>query len=101
MFLLVLKPLLQSIDLLTAKKEDLTFDAPFELTATRNDCWCPPFYPRTWLLKGSADIHAFLAWFDITFKCTHKKVSFSTGPHAKYTHWKYVFSWVITLGPRP
>ena len=36
------------------------------------------------------DIHAFLAWFDITFECTHKKVAFSTGPHAKYTHWKYV-----------
>lgn len=28
----------QHIDLLTAKKEDLTFDAPFSLTATRNDC---------------------------------------------------------------
>lgn len=35
-------------------------------------------------------VHAFLAWFDITFACTHKKVQFSTGPHAKYTHWKYV-----------
>ena len=26
------------IDLLTAKKEDLTFIAPFELTARRDDC---------------------------------------------------------------
>ena len=34
------------------------------------------------------DVHAFLAWFDITFECTHKKVKFSTGPHAQYTHWK-------------
>jgi len=32
------EPLLQHIDILTAKKEDLTFEAPFELTATRNDC---------------------------------------------------------------
>lgn len=41
-------------------------------------------------------VHAFLAWFDIDFACTHKKVQFSTGPHAKYTHWKYV---VLTLIP--
>ncbi len=34
------------------------------------------------------DAHAFLAWFDISFEATHKKVRFSTGPHAKYTHWK-------------
>ena len=31
---------LQHINILTAKKEDLKFDAPFELTATRNDCRC-------------------------------------------------------------
>lgn len=36
------------------------------------------------------DAHAFLAWFDISFASTHKTVKFSTGPHAKYTHWKYV-----------
>ncbi|KAH9026669.1 S-adenosyl-L-methionine-dependent methyltransferase [Lactarius deliciosus] len=62
---------LKRIDLTTAKKEDLKFTAPFELRANRNDY-----------------IHAFLAWFDISFACTHKPVSFSTGPHAKYTHWK-------------
>ncbi|KAI0058698.1 protein arginine N-methyltransferase [Artomyces pyxidatus] len=62
---------LKHIDLTTAKKEDLTFSSPFQLKATRNDF-----------------VHAFLAWFDISFECTHKKVSFSTGPHAKYTHWK-------------
>jgi protein arginine N-methyltransferase 1 len=28
----------QRIDLTTAKKEDLSFTAPFELRATRNDC---------------------------------------------------------------
>ncbi|OCB90344.1 S-adenosyl-L-methionine-dependent methyltransferase [Sanghuangporus baumii] len=63
--------LIKHIDLRTAKKEDLTFSTPFKLKATRNDY-----------------IHAFLAWFDICFDCTHKKVQFSTGPHAKYTHWK-------------
>jgi len=61
----------KKIDLLTAKKEDLTFDVPFELEATRDDY-----------------AHAFLAWFDISFECTHKHVKFSTGPHAQYTHWK-------------
>ncbi|KAI5123903.1 hypothetical protein M0805_005719 [Coniferiporia weirii] len=63
--------MIKHIDLRTAKKEDLSFSAPFSLTATRNDY-----------------IHAFLAWFDVSFECTHKKVQFSTGPHAKYTHWK-------------
>ncbi|KAJ2919910.1 hypothetical protein MD484_g392, partial [Candolleomyces efflorescens] len=63
--------MLKKIDILTAKKEDLTFDAQFSLTATRDDY-----------------VHAFLAWFDIVFDCTHKKVKFSTGPHAQYTHWK-------------
>jgi protein arginine N-methyltransferase 1 len=63
--------LLKHVNLLTAKKEDLAFSAPFTLTATRNDY-----------------IHAFLAWFDISFDCTHKKIQFSTGPHAQYTHWK-------------
>ncbi|KAI0071772.1 S-adenosyl-L-methionine-dependent methyltransferase [Panus rudis PR-1116 ss-1] len=63
--------LIKSIDLRTVKKEDLTFTVPFSLTATRNDY-----------------VHAFLAWFDISFEATHTKVKFSTGPHAKYTHWK-------------
>ncbi|RPD59953.1 S-adenosyl-L-methionine-dependent methyltransferase [Lentinus tigrinus ALCF2SS1-6] len=63
--------LIKHIDLRTVKKEDLSFTAPFSLTVTRNDY-----------------AHAFLAWFDILFECTHTKVKFSTGPHAKYTHWK-------------
>jgi protein arginine N-methyltransferase 1 len=63
--------LIKHIDLLTAKKEDLTFEAQFSLVCTRADY-----------------VHAFLAWFDIAFKCTHKQVKFSTGPHSKYTHWK-------------
>jgi len=62
---------IKRIDLKTAKKEDLTFSTAFALKAARNDY-----------------IHAFLSWFDIVFGCCHKPVKFSTGPHAKYTHWK-------------
>lgn len=60
-----------TFDLLTVTKADLNFVADFKLTATRNDY-----------------IHAFLGWFDVSFRACHKAVSFSTGPHAKYTHWK-------------
>ncbi|CAE6394234.1 protein arginine N-methyltransferase 1 [Rhizoctonia solani] len=62
---------IKHIDLRTVKKEDLTFSADFTLVAERVDY-----------------IHAFLAWFDICFDAAHKPVKFSTGPHAKYTHWK-------------
>ncbi|KAI8821667.1 S-adenosyl-L-methionine-dependent methyltransferase [Fimicolochytrium jonesii] len=61
----------RDIDLYTVKVEDLEFKVPFEITANRDDY-----------------IHAFLCYFDIDFSCCHKKVSFSTGPHARYTHWK-------------
>lgn len=37
-----------------------------------------------------SDIHAFIGWFDTEFSCLHVPMGFSTGPHAKYTHWKYV-----------
>nr|ODN95098.1 protein arginine N-methyltransferase 1 [Cryptococcus depauperatus CBS 7855] len=62
---------IKHIDIRTVKKEDLMFTVPFKLKATRNDY-----------------IHAFLGWFDISFSCCHKPVNFSTGPQAKYTHWK-------------
>jgi len=62
---------IKHIDLRTAQKEDLTFTSEFALQVTRNDY-----------------VHAFLAWFDISFDCTHTKVKFSTGPHSPYTHWK-------------
>jgi len=61
----------KKIDLLTAQKEDLTFEAPFTLKATRNDY-----------------IHAFISWFDVEFSCLHVPIRFSTGPQARYTHWK-------------
>ncbi|KAG8803538.1 type I protein arginine N-methyltransferase Rmt1 [Serendipita sp. 399] len=63
--------LLKEIDIMTVKKEELSFEAPFRLRVTRDD-----------------QIHAFLAWFDIAFEACHKPVKFSTGPHSQYTHWK-------------
>ncbi|KAI9013881.1 S-adenosyl-L-methionine-dependent methyltransferase [Phycomyces nitens] len=61
----------REIDILTVQKSDLTFTVPFKITAARDDY-----------------VHAFISWFDIGFTHCHKPVYFSTGPHAKYTHWK-------------
>lgn len=61
----------KNIDILTVRKEDLDFKAPFTLTANRNDF-----------------IHAFISWFDISFDACHKPVNFSTAPYTQYTHWK-------------
>ncbi|KAG0635446.1 S-adenosyl-L-methionine-dependent methyltransferase [Tuber brumale] len=60
-----------SIDLYTVTAPELAFNVPFELHFNRNDF-----------------AHAFIAWFDIEFSACHKPIKFSTGPHAKYTHWK-------------
>lgn len=62
---------LLTIDIMTVKIEDLAFSVPFKLSALRDD-YC----------------HAFVVSFDIEFSKSHKKVFFSTGPHARYTHWK-------------
>ena len=68
----VTKPsLTYSIDLYTVKVSDLAFTANFSLEVERNDY-----------------IHAFISWFDVEFSACHKPLKFSTGPHAKYTHWK-------------
>jgi protein arginine N-methyltransferase 1 len=60
-----------SIDIRTVTEPELTFAVPFKLTAQRDDY-----------------VHALVAWFDIDFTACHKKIFFSTGPHAQYTHWK-------------
>ncbi|OXV09020.1 hypothetical protein Egran_03213 [Elaphomyces granulatus] len=60
-----------TLDLYTVTPADLAFKAPFSLTCKRSDF-----------------IHAIIAWFDISFTACHKQINFSTGPHAKYTHWK-------------
>nr|CAG8567184.1 8670_t:CDS:2 [Entrophospora candida] len=69
---IVTKPIaIKEIDINTVQKSDLDFKAPFTLTTLRDDY-----------------IHAFISWFEITFSVCHKPIHFSTGPHAKYTHWK-------------
>lgn len=60
-----------TIDLNTVTTAELAFSAPYQLQAKRSDF-----------------IHALIAWFDIDFTACHKPIRFSTGPHAKYTHWK-------------
>eukprot|EP01117_Protostelium_nocturnum_P003025 TRINITY_DN13954_c0_g1_i1.p1 TRINITY_DN13954_c0_g1~~TRINITY_DN13954_c0_g1_i1.p1 ORF type:complete len:371 (+),score=110.99 TRINITY_DN13954_c0_g1_i1:98-1114(+) len=62
---------LVTIDISTITLEELSFKVPFKMTATRDD-FC----------------HAFVVSFDIEFSKCHKRVGFSTGPHAQYTHWK-------------
>jgi protein arginine N-methyltransferase 1 len=59
------------IDLYTVQVKDLAFSKDFTLRARRDDI-----------------CHAIVAWFDIEFSKCHKPIRFSTGPHAKYTHWK-------------
>lgn len=60
-----------TIDINTVKIEELAFSVPFRLVAHRDD-FC----------------HALVVSFDIEFSKCHKKVVFSTSPHAQYTHWK-------------
>ena len=62
---------MQTVDIQTVQKADLTFVAPFKLSFSRQDY-----------------VHAIVAYFDIEFSHCHKPIYFSTGPHAKYTHWK-------------
>lgn len=69
------------LDLLTCTKEDLKFTGAFKVQVKRKDV-----------------CHALISYFDIGFTQGNKQgisialltniVFFSTGPHAKYTHWK-------------
>ncbi|XP_043222011.1 protein arginine N-methyltransferase 1-like isoform X2 [Amphibalanus amphitrite] len=63
--------LLKEVDLATITKEELAFTAPFALKVRRSDY-----------------IQAFVTYFNIEFTKCHKRVGFSTGPEARYTHWK-------------
>ena len=60
-----------SIDLHTVALSDLTFSAPFTISAGRNDY-----------------VHALVAYFDCTFSACHTPVELSTSPNAPQTHWK-------------
>jgi len=63
--------LVREIDIQTIKKEDIPFEAPFQLEVRRNDY-----------------IQALVSYFNIEFSHCHKRVGFSTSPEAPYTHWK-------------
>lgn len=60
-------------DLNTVKLEDLSFKADFKVEAKRQD-W----------------INGVICWFDTVFPAPKGKtpITFSTGAHAPYTHWK-------------
>ena len=62
---------LATFDLNTMARSEQAFEAPFTITASRNDY-----------------VHALVAYFDVSFDACHKPVRFSTGPHARATHWK-------------
>jgi protein arginine N-methyltransferase 1 len=63
--------MVREIDIQTIKKEDIPFEAPFQLEVRRNDY-----------------IQALVSYFNIEFSHCHKRVGFSTSPDAPYTHWK-------------
>jgi len=59
------------IDIMTVTKEQLDFEVPFSIIASRDDY-----------------VHAWVAYFTCSFNACHKPLQFSTGPRAEYTHWK-------------
>ncbi|RYG52096.1 hypothetical protein EON66_10095, partial [archaeon] len=75
-------PTLQTIDIMKVKKEELAFATPFKITFDKED-YC----------------HALVAYFDIEFSFCHKPVRFSTGPQAKYTHWKQTVFYLEDILP--
>ena len=72
-----------NIDILNCTKEELSFQANFQLQAQRNDY-----------------VHGFVAYFECAFTQIHKPIGFSTSPYSKYTHWKQTIFYlkdVITI----
>lgn len=69
-------------DLNTVTVPELAFHRSFTLRATRDD-----------------RVHALLAWFDIAFPSDTPAnvVTFSTGAHAAYTHWKQTVFYLDTV----
>ncbi|XP_016684095.1 probable protein arginine N-methyltransferase 1 [Gossypium hirsutum] len=63
--------LLKTMDISKMVPGDASFIAPFKLIAERDDY-----------------IHAFVAYFDVSFTKCHKLMGFSTGPRSRATHWK-------------
>ncbi|KAB2002437.1 hypothetical protein ES319_D11G066400v1, partial [Gossypium barbadense] len=63
--------LLKTMDISKMVLGDASFTAPFKLIAERDDY-----------------IHAYVAYFDVSFTKCHKLMGFSTGPRSRATHWK-------------
>lgn len=61
------------IDLYTVTKEELDFSSKYELTFIRND-YC----------------HGLVAWFDCVFSKVPNRITLSTSPYSRTTHWKQV-----------
>lgn len=68
---------LKTIDIMHVTKADLDFVSNFEMEATADET-----------------VHAFLGYFDISFRHLPEPVHFSTGPQARYTHWKQAVFYV-------
>jgi type I protein arginine methyltransferase len=62
---------IKRLDITTMRAEDACIDERFVLKANRADF-----------------VHALVVYFDAHFSACHKKLSFSTGPRDKETHWK-------------
>lgn len=65
------------IDLKTVKKQDLDFSCDFQLD-----------------LEVSGIVHGFVTWFDCIFSHGVKKITLSTSPYKKQTHWKQTLFYV-------
>lgn len=63
--------MVKEFDLSTVTVKELNFDATWQINMKRNDY-----------------IHAFVTFFTVEFSACHKRTGFSTGPEARYTHWK-------------
>uniref|UniRef100_A0A0K0EE18 type I protein arginine methyltransferase n=1 Tax=Strongyloides stercoralis TaxID=6248 RepID=A0A0K0EE18_STRER len=63
--------LIKVLDLYTITPDELNFSSNFTLKFCRKDY-----------------VHAFVIYFTTDFTKSHKPIGFSTGPDAKYTHWK-------------
>lgn len=63
--------MVKEFDLSTVTVKELNFNATWQINMKRNDY-----------------IHAFVTFFTVEFSACHKRTGFSTGPEARYTHWK-------------
>lgn len=60
------------INLKTVKQSDLDFVCKQRIVTKRKE-----------------KLHAFVAWFDCMFNATEPRITLSTSPFTRYTHWKH------------